>query len=82
MPKTATAVEAKETLEKTVKEIDIEQLVRVRLPRLEVEGTGEVDQTVTVFRNGKNYQILRGESVEVPKWVFIQLAQSGQFSDL
>lgn len=57
-------------------------LVPVRLNKLESEGSGKVDQTVPVTRNGETLIIQRGEHVEIPKWAFMQLYESGRFPEL
>lgn len=76
MAKTAENVENKPFVE------DMNILVPIRLNRLEDEGSGKVDQTVNVTRNGETLVIQRGEHVNVPKWAFIQLVQSGRFPEI
>ena len=61
---------------------DMDILVPVRLNKLESEGSGKIDQTVPVTRNGETLIIQRGERVEVPKWAFMQLVESGRFPEL
>ena len=72
------AVEAVET--PFVEDMDIP--VSIRLNRLEDEGSGKVDQTVNVTRNGETLVIQRGEHIQIPKWAFIQLVQSGRFPEI
>lgn len=59
-----------------------DELVDIRLSLLEAEGHGKIDQTVNVTRNGETLVIQRGTHVKIPKWAFIQLAQSGRFPEL
>lgn len=47
--------------------------VSVKLPLLEDDGKAKVDQTETVTINGKTTRIRRGEYVDVPVPVYIQL---------
>lgn len=47
--------------------------VSIKLPKLEDDGKAKVDQTETVTINGKTTRIRRGEYVDVPVPVYIQL---------
>lgn len=47
--------------------------VQVRLPKLEDDGKTKIDQTETVTINGRSYRIPRGEYVDVPVPVYMQL---------
>lgn len=47
--------------------------VSIKLPKLEDDGKTKVDQTETVTINGKTTRIRRGEYVDVPVPVYIQL---------
>lgn len=75
--KTASAPEVVKPME--------DQLVRVRLPMLEEEKEGSVDQTEIVQCPSKNggrpYVIQRGEFVDIPVWAFEILVHSGRYTD-
>lgn len=72
MAKTATASPAQQGKE----------MVDIWLRPLDKEGTGEVDQSVTVTINGKPMRIMRGENTQVTPEMYLILKQSGRFSEL
>lgn len=62
-----------------------DQLVRIRLPMLEEEKPGTVDQTEVVQCPSKNggrpFIIQRGEYVDIPVWAFEILVHSGRYEN-
>lgn len=72
MAKTATATPA----------VQGKEMVDIWLRPLDKEGTGEVDQSVTVTINGKPMRIMRGENVQVTPEMYLILKQSGRFPEL
>lgn len=72
MAKTATASPAQQGKE----------MVDIWLRPLDKEGTGEVDQSVTVTINGKPMRIMRGETAQVTPEMYLILKQSGRFPEL
>lgn len=79
------AAKAAKPVEKA-QEIPMEdQTVRVRLPMLEEEKPGSVDQTEVVQCPSKNRGlpliIQRGEYVDIPIWAFEILVHSGRYTN-
>lgn len=72
MAKTATAALASQG----------QEMVDIWLRPLDKEGTGEVDQSVTVTINGKAMRIMRGENAQVTPEMYLILKQSGRFPEL
>lgn len=58
------------------------EMVDIWLRPLDKEGTGEVDQSVTVTINGKPLRIMRGENAQVTPEMYLILKQSGRFPEL
>lgn len=56
--------------------------IPIQLPLLQREGSGEVDQTVTITINGKQHVFNRGERVELTPDEFMILRSSGRFPEV
>lgn len=59
-----------------------QEMVDVWLQPLDKEGTGEVDQSVTVTVNGKEVKFNRGEHTQVTPEAYLILKESGRFPEL
>lgn len=64
------------------KQVNEKRTVSVFLPLLENEGSGAIDQSVSVTINGKTTTFQRGEQAEISIEAYKVLRESGRFPTL